>query len=69
MNGVINIITKNSKDTKGGILFAGTGNQEKVISGFRYGDSIGKDTNYRIYAKHNERGEFKSVNGGDAGDV
>ena len=68
VNGVINIITKNSKDTKGGILIAGTGNQEKVISGFRYGSSIGKDTNFRIYAKHSEKGEFKSVNGGDAGD-
>ncbi len=68
MNGVINIITKNSKDTHGGILSAGSGNLEKSMTSFRYGSSLGKNTDWRVYAKHNERNQFKAASGGDAGD-
>ncbi len=68
MNGVINIITRNSKDTHGGILSAGSGNLEKSITSFRYGSSLGKNTDWRIYAKHNERSQFNFAAGGDAGD-
>ncbi len=68
VNGVINIITKNSRDTHGGILFASGGNLEKTITGFRYGGSLGKDADWRVYAKYNARNELESVNSGDAGD-
>jgi iron complex outermembrane receptor protein len=68
VNGVINIITKHSKDTQGGIVSAGGGDFEKVMASARYGSSFGDDNYWRMYAKHNERDKFEYVAGGDAGD-
>ncbi len=55
VNGVINIITKNAKDTQGGLLTAGAGNEEKGFGSFRYGAKPGEDTFYRVYAKYFKR--------------
>ena len=68
VNGVINIITKHTKDTQGGILSAGTGDFEKVITSARYGGSFGENSHWRIYAKNQERDEFKFTTGEDAND-
>jgi iron complex outermembrane receptor protein len=68
VNGVINIITKHSKDTHGGIVSVGTGDFEKAMTTARYGGSYGENTHWRVYAKHNERDEFKFVTGEDAND-
>lgn len=53
-NGVINIITKNSIDTRDTLATATTGNQINVDTNFRYGNDIGNKGSYRIYghAKH-----------------
>jgi iron complex outermembrane recepter protein len=51
VNGVINIITKNSKDTQGGLLAAGGGNVEQGFAEARYGAGKGKDLTYRVYGK------------------
>jgi len=68
VNGVINIITKHTKDTQGGILSAGTGDFEKVITSVRYGGVFGENSHWRVYAKHQARDEFKSTTGEDAND-
>jgi iron complex outermembrane receptor protein len=49
VNGVINIITKNAKDTKGMLATAGGGNEEQGFGNFRYGGGNGKDLSYRFY--------------------
>ena len=57
-NGVINIITKNSVDTQGGLLSVGGGSREKEFGAVRYGESLGENTYGRIYAKGFNRDEF-----------
>jgi iron complex outermembrane receptor protein len=51
VSGIVNIITKNAKDTQGGFVSLGGGTEEQGFAGVRYGDMIGKDFSYRLYAK------------------
>lgn len=51
VNGVINIITKNAKDTQGLLVSAGGGNVSQGFLNFRYGGSHGQGLSYRVYAK------------------
>lgn len=55
VNGVINIITKNSKDTQGALLSAGGGNEEQGFLNSRYGGSVSPGLTYKIYAKEFNR--------------
>ena len=66
VNGVINIITKNSKDTQGGLVTLGGGNEERVFGGARYGDKIGDNAYFRIYAKYFNRDDQADESGEDA---
>ena len=68
VNGVINIITYSAKDTLGGKLKAGGGNQEQGFGSLRYGARLGENTYGRIYARGANRGSFNRVGGGDASD-
>jgi iron complex outermembrane recepter protein len=56
VNGIINIITKNSKDTHGTLSPWGTGNIDQGIGGARFGAENGKGFNYRLYGKGFIRG-------------
>jgi iron complex outermembrane recepter protein len=61
VNGVINITTKNARDTQGTYLEAAVGNEDEVIAGGRYGSAINEDLYVRVFGKHLERdGTFKS---------
>jgi len=62
VNGVINIVTKNSKDTHGMLASAGGGNVDQGFVNFRLGSgNKNKNVNYRIYGKGFTRGsEFHS---------
>jgi iron complex outermembrane receptor protein len=51
VNGVINVITKSSKETRGMLATAGGGNEEQGFAGFRYGGGNGNDFDYRFYGK------------------
>lgn len=51
VNGIINIITKQTKDTQGGLTSAGGGNLEQGFGTFRYGGQINDDLSYRVYGK------------------
>lgn len=52
VNGVINIITKNTKDTQGALRASGGGgNVEQILGDVRYGSGNGKGFTYRVYAK------------------
>jgi iron complex outermembrane receptor protein len=50
VNGVINIITKNAKDTRGTYASTRSGNVDQNNSGVRYGATHGNNLNYRAYA-------------------
>jgi iron complex outermembrane receptor protein len=51
VNGVINIITRAARDTQGGLLAAGAGNQDKAGT-LRYGGQLANGGHYRVYGKY-----------------
>jgi iron complex outermembrane receptor protein len=63
VNGVINIITKHSKDTQGSLFTAGFGDEERGFGGFRQGGEWGKDGSYRVYGKYFKRDELTDMTG------
>jgi iron complex outermembrane receptor protein len=50
VNGVINIITRNAKDTRGSYASTSGGNIDQNQSGVRYGAAHGNNVDYRAYA-------------------
>ena len=68
VNGVINIITKNSKDTQGTLFAATAGNIEQPTVSMRHGGRFSGSTSYRVYAKGFNRNNYESIQGGDAND-
>lgn len=55
VNGVINIITRNTADTRGLYAESGGGNELRAFTGVRYGGELAPDVNFRIYGKYTER--------------
>ncbi len=51
VNGVINIITKKSKDTQGTLVTVGGGNEEQGFLNARFGGANSKGLSYRVYGK------------------
>jgi len=51
VNGVINIITKNTNDTQGILASGGGGDVAQALGGIRFGSGNGKGFTYRLYAK------------------
>ncbi len=68
VNGIINIITKNAKDTQGGLLSLKAGTEEHAIGGFRYGGQAGENTFYRFYTKYLNHDDFVDVSGQESND-
>jgi iron complex outermembrane receptor protein len=68
VNGVINIITKNSADTLGGLATAGGGSQEQGFGTVQYGGKIGDATTYRVFTKDLNDNHFPDLDGQDGGD-
>lgn len=56
LNGVINIITKSSRETQGTLVSAGGGNVDEGLVNARYGGHDGANFNYRLYAFAFDRG-------------
>ena len=50
VNGVINITTRSSADTQGGVLAIGQGDQERTAA-LRFGGKLSDAVTYRVYAK------------------
>jgi iron complex outermembrane receptor protein len=68
VNGVINIITRSSKETRGGYFELGAGNEERGFGGFQYGGRIGNSAHARGYAKHFERDSSDALDGSESED-
>lgn len=68
VNGVINIITKHSADTQGGMVSGGAGSSEKGFGTVRFGKQLTDDSHLRLYGKYVDRGEGVDATGRDAHD-
>lgn len=55
VNGVINIITKKTSDTKGLYAEGGAGSYLRAFGGLRYGGNISSNLSYRVYAQYAAR--------------
>ena len=51
VNGIINIITKNAKDTRGTVASLGGGDIDQGTGASRFGSTNGKGMDYRVYGK------------------
>ncbi len=68
VNGVINILTKDARDTQGSLVTGGGGTSERGFGAVRQGGKLNEHTFYRVYAKAFYRGDTLLANGSDAGD-
>jgi iron complex outermembrane receptor protein len=64
VNGVINVITKDAKDTQGLLFSAGGGTQEHDFASVRYGWTMG-NASMRMYAKHFDRNPTVRADGSE----
>jgi iron complex outermembrane receptor protein len=69
VNGVINIITKKAKDTRGLYVAEAAGDFLNAFAAIRYGDNIGDKFFYRVYAQHHNRGRTFLPNGDENKDA
>ncbi|MDM8558176.1 TonB-dependent receptor [Candidatus Parabeggiatoa sp. HSG14] len=69
VNGIINIITKKSKQTQGNLIttYLGT-TEEQAVVGIQHGGKIGSHGHYRVYGKFSEHDSFVDSQGQDAND-
>lgn len=68
VNGVVNIITKNAKDTQGLLATGGGGTVERAFGHARYGVAVGDTAHVRGYVKYLDREELETDTGDDAND-
>jgi iron complex outermembrane receptor protein len=68
MNGVINIITKTSQSTQGGLVSAGGGSQGTERGLVRYGGRIGAKGTYRAFGNYLNTGNLTASDGTRAAD-
>jgi iron complex outermembrane receptor protein len=66
VNGVINITTKNSKDTQGLFVEGGGGTELRGFGGIRYGGELATNLHYRVYGKYFDRDSTVLSSGRDA---
>jgi iron complex outermembrane receptor protein len=67
VNGVINILTRNSRDTKGAVLSVTGGNLEDSVAA-RYGGSLSDKASFRLYAMASRLGNTLTAAGTDPND-
>jgi iron complex outermembrane recepter protein len=67
VNGVINILTRHARDSRGAYVQVGGGNEDPGLVDARYGGGGGA-LDYRLYAKFAVRGSQKFTDGSSAGD-
>lgn len=66
VNGVINIITKDARDTVGGVVSLGGGNLDPFVGEVRQGWQLGSETWLRVYGKYENHGDGTFQTGGTA---
>lgn len=68
VNGVINIITRDSRDTQGNFAEGTVGTVERGMAQLRHGGELGESTTYRAYAQGRLRDSGKTEDGRDGAD-
>jgi iron complex outermembrane recepter protein len=68
VNGVINITTKNARDTQGLLAEEAAGSGLEDLSAARYGGTLGPNVYYRVYGQYLGEDSGRTVDGADAGD-
>jgi iron complex outermembrane receptor protein len=58
VNGIINIITKNAHKTRGSLVRLGSGSEEHLYSGLRYGAAINDAVSARVYMTYRDLDSF-----------
>jgi len=69
VNGVINLLSKDSADTQGFYGEAASGNSLETLVGLRYGAAINNSTHYRVYTKYADRDNGQLSNGATGSDA
>jgi iron complex outermembrane receptor protein len=69
VNGVINIITKNSGETQGTLVTTGAGTEELNFGAARYGGQLGQKGHYRAYVKAFQRDGATDADGENTHDA
>lgn len=54
VNGIINILTKDARDTQGTLVSAAAGNHDRFLGAIRHGGKIADDTFFRVYFQHHD---------------
>jgi iron complex outermembrane recepter protein len=67
VNGIVNIITRHSRDTRGAFVNVSAGTEDRAIAEARYGGASGIGT-WRVYGKVADRDSQQFSTGGDSGD-
>lgn len=65
VNGVINIVTKESRYTQGAYITGGLGDHERAFAEGRVGGEIGKHGHYRFYSRYLDRNPMDAPGGGE----
>ncbi len=60
-SGLVNIVTKHSRDTQLGLLSGATGSEQQLLGTLRYGNALGEGTTYRLFGKYTDRDTTNSV--------
>jgi iron complex outermembrane receptor protein len=68
VNGVINVVTRDARDTQGTLLYGGGGDVQQTLAGARHGGRIGEHTYYRVYANEQSRDDYLLAKGASAHD-
>ncbi len=68
VNGVINVVTKSSRDTQGTLVSARGGSQDQSLS-LQHGGMIDDNISYRVYGVARQYGSTELPNGADAVDA
>ena len=68
VNGVVNVISKPARETRGFLVTGGSGNVERGFGGVRYGGTIGPNAFFRVYGKTLDRDSSVRPNGQETGD-
>jgi iron complex outermembrane recepter protein len=69
VNGVINIITRSAEDTRGGLISAETGSQDRAQGLVQYGGAAGAKGSYRVYGRYAMNANSPSLDGGQSVDA
>jgi iron complex outermembrane recepter protein len=68
VNGVINIVTRNSRDTQGALVDVSGGSLDQTAV-LRYGGRISDSSTFRVYGMGSRHGTLQTASGADVGDA